>query len=1237
MKKRALCWLLVLVMVASLLPTFAAAAGTATVVDTKSVEKDKLHLDKTLSVNDDGTYSITLESYAKGVTSTIEVKEPVPTDFVLVLDQSGSMTEVDMPTGFTADSRTTWTANQANGKYYKAPDGNYYQVHINTHYQYSMKAANTYNIRDLTTYDNWFAFEIGGSDDGETEAEVYYLYNGVYYRLRVYSEGLAGRYHATLYFNDGDGVRHNLGTYTHTSVFINPEVNIPLYVKSGSATYSLYYTNAEGVNIDITDLCGISPYPSSANSGTAYTGTLYNKGENESRLNALKGAVGTFVSEVASQKNADGTRVDHRIAIVGFASGNKSGEYGYIRGENTEVFDGSTQQNYFDGLSQTQYRNALKNTDAAGLADLELSRQALDASGATQVKYGFEMAKAILDSRSTADQYYEDANHQQQKRNTVVVLFTDGRPGTYTESDQYAAANEAISRAHELKPDTTIFTVGVFSESDSAPLTYTDTSSDNAQSSPYYVYHQRIDGTTYYFYRKCAIGTANPNDTVKDYMQLVSSDYLDATAMYGSNNTTSVRGDKQQDKEFYFSVRNSEGLENAFSSIATSVDQTTTPVTAGTSSEFTDVINTADFEIPSTASAKAYWVELSTTDDANYTPGTTKHEERSVPITNGQVTVDGFDYSTYYTAIGHSGRKLVVEITGLIPKHDGEILSNSGTAIKPDVEDHPDVVALELTDSPKDNITAQPVVVDFNAKMKVASDTKQLKNVDASNGAFTKSADTAPYDVYYQLDTAKQTDAKGTTVTINEPYDSVDTAMVFGKFLTTEWVNGESVTTTDAKASWKTVTAIPASSIYFDDNLTGTTVNVGDGSGYNAQISASPAEGNAEKGIYTFTFYGTGIDVYCTTDTTGGYVSAKLTQNGQAVAGQPNQTIRNYDKEVTRYNVPSISFTGLDYGTYVVTLNVLSSSNYKLDGIRVYGAVNDQTQYTGTHEQYAAYINMREALVNDNGVDKAFTNEMEEEDFGVLFVDDSSKLIEERQQYDAQTHLPIVDESGNPVYGPAYKNLFEAYQANSPKHEIYLDSTKQQEILFKLTADGVRAAANGNLWIGLSAPDKNKNTGTVTLKEGKTIDVTSGVDMYYPITSDMIGDNGVVTIKNTGSSMISVTNLKITGNETIYNAVQAAQPANSEDAAPASLADAMPLVFEQLTMQAVKIAANNGVDPDAPADPGTGEPDDPGTPDQPDDPGADKPTWTDPMSLLKTLFQALLNTLGNLFKGLGGW
>ncbi|MGF7002713.1 Mg-chelatase subunit ChlD [Lachnospiraceae bacterium PFB1-21] len=52
-------------------------------------DTENLVLDKTAEANNDGTYTITLDAYAKGiVTST---KERVPADIVLVLDESGSM------------------------------------------------------------------------------------------------------------------------------------------------------------------------------------------------------------------------------------------------------------------------------------------------------------------------------------------------------------------------------------------------------------------------------------------------------------------------------------------------------------------------------------------------------------------------------------------------------------------------------------------------------------------------------------------------------------------------------------------------------------------------------------------------------------------------------------------------------------------------------------------------------------------------------------------------------------------------------------------------------------------------------------------------------------------------------------------------------------------------------------------------------------------------------------------
>ena len=55
MKKRALCWMLVLVMVVSLLPTFAAAEGERVLVDQNSsdMQNGDLHMTKSLYKNSD--------------------------------------------------------------------------------------------------------------------------------------------------------------------------------------------------------------------------------------------------------------------------------------------------------------------------------------------------------------------------------------------------------------------------------------------------------------------------------------------------------------------------------------------------------------------------------------------------------------------------------------------------------------------------------------------------------------------------------------------------------------------------------------------------------------------------------------------------------------------------------------------------------------------------------------------------------------------------------------------------------------------------------------------------------------------------------------------------------------------------------------------------------------------------------------------------------------------------------
>ena len=94
---------------------------------------------KTAAKNADGTYTITLEAYATGSKVITEIQKDVPTDIVLVLDQSGSMAD-DMGTvkyEKYKDRDSTNTQNYGrrhNGGsanlWYPLPDGTYVSVNV---------------------------------------------------------------------------------------------------------------------------------------------------------------------------------------------------------------------------------------------------------------------------------------------------------------------------------------------------------------------------------------------------------------------------------------------------------------------------------------------------------------------------------------------------------------------------------------------------------------------------------------------------------------------------------------------------------------------------------------------------------------------------------------------------------------------------------------------------------------------------------------------------------------------------------------------------------------------------------------------------------------------------------------------------------------------------------------------------------------------------------------------------
>ena len=128
--------------------------------------------------------------------------------------------------------------------------------------------------------------------------------------------------------------------------------------------------------------------------------------EGETRLNALKTAVNNFIDSVA--KNATEKNVDHRIAIVTYASS-----------------------------ANTRANLTSVNNNVANVTFLKNTVSGLSANGATAADYGMEYAQTVLNSA--------DENSTK-----VVVMFTDGEPN-HGQNFDGTVANTTIKEAKEIK------------------------------------------------------------------------------------------------------------------------------------------------------------------------------------------------------------------------------------------------------------------------------------------------------------------------------------------------------------------------------------------------------------------------------------------------------------------------------------------------------------------------------------------------------------------------------------------------------------------------------------------------------------------------------------------------------------------------------------------------------------------------------------------------------------------
>lgn len=621
-KSKAISLLLCLSLLASLLiPGTLAMPAKAAESDTDNGMK----ISKTAVANDDGTYTITLEAYATGEKFISEVNKDVPTDIILVLDQSGSMTDYMSTYDFRAYS------DKSNSDFYNVRYNQDWESRRNLYYKQEDESYATVSVT-VTPGVTYSAYR-----SGTINYDYYYSYsNNLYAKVgtdykkvtvTTQKEGSGWNQKTYYIYKIGDDEIARSEGWDDTPTFDGIDGDVLYYPTTDESknVYTYTYTDQDGVTQTIGTSTGANTKPTDF--------TLYYRYQSGSitKLQALKNAVTTLETSVAEKaKGPDkeyGTAddVDHRIAVVGFACSNTGKDNNYNKYQNTEVFIGRNQYKY-GTAAQGQYKNALqKMTTQAGRDNVTASIGALDADGATYVNHGIEMANGILNANPIPEN---------EKRNRVVVIFTDGMPGYGNNGFESAVANSAITLASTTKSlGANVYAVGVFSGADAT-----------------------------------SAGNQNGNDTQKAnwFMQTVSS-----------NNG------KPQNPSFYLSAGDAESLNTIFKKISEQIETGGSSTTLGRETVIKDIVAPA-FDMPKNPT----YIKVYTADS----DGSTDKWKARVPFTEGTVTPDtenstisvsGFSFkdkwcgkeTTNNNESFHDGQKLIIEFT-VTPK-DGFLGGNN--------------------------------------------------------------------------------------------------------------------------------------------------------------------------------------------------------------------------------------------------------------------------------------------------------------------------------------------------------------------------------------------------------------------------------------------------------------------------------------------------------------------------------------------------------------------------------
>lgn len=640
-------------------------------------------VNKTSVYNEDtGAYDITLEAYATGSKIISTVTSDVPTDIVLVLDQSGSMGD-----NFSTTTSDSWVSygkrtndanynNRMNGRkkkdrnlYYKLSDGGYAEV--------LMDRSKAGTVPKYTEY-NGDNYECHHSKD-----TLYTEVNGQHVEVSV--SYTAGTLTYTYTYTIPDGP-----TVTKTSRGLRGDPPFPIYRLEDVTEYAYtYYYNVNGTRTDIGTSTGAD---------TVFETELYQKipsGTKITRLEALKNAAATFANAVEEKaKGADGVLgteddISHRIAVVGFAS--KSGD-----GDNTELLSiaGSNRDSVgvaYHDITDQNLKDVLQEVDtSAGQTMVSTAIGALAASGATQTDLGLDMAQRILSANPV---------QPNEKRNRVVIVFTDGAPTSFN-GFETGVADKAITYAGTIKTTgATVYTIGIFAGAD-ATSAGTKPKGDLGQNSN------------------------SMNSACNWFMQQVSS-----------NNG------KPRTPSYYLSAADAGSLSNIFQQISDNIETGGSSSTLTEESVVRDIIS-PQFTLPAGSTVSDITLETYACTGKDGDTYTWRQNDTAMGATatidGNSVSVTGFDFSEHYVgtvtnnaSVTYRGHKLVIRFS-VKPQPSflggNNVPTNAGAGV---YENKDSETPVREFPQPTVNVPIQPVTVaaqDYNVYLLGGLTASQLQS-----------------------------------------------------------------------------------------------------------------------------------------------------------------------------------------------------------------------------------------------------------------------------------------------------------------------------------------------------------------------------------------------------------------------------------------------------------------------------------------------------------------------------